>query len=198
MADYYELLGVSRSASTEEIKRAYRQRARELHPDANPGDAATAERFKEVARAYQVLSDPDQRARYDRFGEAGVNTGSGPRVDDIFGGGGLNDLFDAFFGGQSPFGGGGGRRGPTGPPRGQDLEVVADVSFEQAVFGATVPVTLRNAPALRGVRRERCRIRHAARHVRRLRWEWTGAACAPEPARPDGHVGSVPALRRSR
>ena len=144
MADYYQLLGVSRSASTDEIKRAYRQRARELHPDANPGDAATAERFKEVARAYQVLSDPDQRTRYDRFGEAGVNAGAGPRVEDIFGGGGgLNDLFDAFFGGQSPFGGGGGRRGPAGPPRGQDLEVIADVSFEQAVFGATVPVTLR-------------------------------------------------------
>jgi molecular chaperone DnaJ len=141
--DYYDLLGVSRRATQEELKRAYRQRARELHPDANAGDRATAERFKEVARAYQVLSDPDQRARYDRFGEAGVNAGPGPRVEDLFGGGGLNDLFDAFFGGQSPFGGGGGRRGPTGPPRGQDLEVVADVSFEQAVFGATVPVTLR-------------------------------------------------------
>ena len=61
-----------RRRRADEIKRAYRQRARELHPDANPGDAATAERFKEVARAYQVLSDPDQRARYDRFGEAGV------------------------------------------------------------------------------------------------------------------------------
>lgn len=140
MADYYALLGVSRGASAEEIKRAYRRRARELHPDANP---ATAEQFKEVARAYAVLSDPDARARYDRFGEAGVNAGGGTRVEDLFGGGGgLNDLFDAFFGGQSPFGGGG-RRGPTGPPRGQDMEVVADVSFEQAVFGATVPVNLK-------------------------------------------------------
>ena len=143
MADYYELLGVPRTASGEEIKRAYRRKARELHPDANPDDTATAERFKEVARAYQVLSDPDQRARYDRFGEAGVGgAGAGPRIEDVFGGGGLNDIFDAFFGGQSPFGGGG-RRGPSGPPRGQDLEVVADISFEQAVFGATVPVTLR-------------------------------------------------------
>ena len=93
-------------------------KARELHPDANPGDAATAERFKEVARAYEVLSDPDQRARYDRFGEAGVGAGSGPRVEDMFGGGGLNDLFDAFFGGQSPFGGGGvGGAGRPGRPR---------------------------------------------------------------------------------
>jgi molecular chaperone DnaJ len=141
--DFYELLGVARGASADEIKRAYRQKARELHPDTNP-DPRAAERFKEVARAYEVLSDDDQRARYDRFGEAGVSgAAGGPRVDDVFGGGGLNDLFDAFFGGgQNPFGGGG-RRGPAGPPRGQDMEVVADLEFEQAVFGATIPVTLK-------------------------------------------------------
>jgi molecular chaperone DnaJ len=142
MTDYYELLGVPRTASSEEIKRAYRRKARELHPDANDGDAATAERFKEVARAYQVLSDPEQRDRYDRFGEAGVGSADA-RVDDMFSGG-LNDLFDAFFGGgSSPFGTGGARRRPAGPPRGQDLEVVADLSFEQAVFGDTVSVSLR-------------------------------------------------------
>jgi molecular chaperone DnaJ len=144
MADFYDLLGVTRTATPEELKRAYRQKARELHPDTNP-DPVAAERFKEVARAYEVLSDADQRARYDRFGEAGVNGASGGgRPEDVFAGGGLNDLFDAFFGGQNPFGGGGARRGgPAGPPRGQDMEVVADISFEQAVFGATVPVTLK-------------------------------------------------------
>ena len=72
MADYYDLLGVARNASPEELKRAYRQRARELHPDANPDDPHAAERFKAVAQAYEVLSDAQTRARYDRFGEAGV------------------------------------------------------------------------------------------------------------------------------
>ncbi len=144
MADFYELLGVARSASAAEIKSAYRTRARELHPDANPDDPDAEARFKEVARAYQVLSDDQMRQRYDQFGEAGVGGGGagGPGADDIFGGG-LGDIFDAFFGGSgSPFGGGG-QRGPSGPPRGQDLEVVADLTLEQAVFGDEITVELK-------------------------------------------------------
>jgi molecular chaperone DnaJ len=136
-ADYYDLLEVPRDASAEDIKRAYRQMARRLHPDTNDDPAAEA-RFKEVALAYEVLSDPDKRQRYDRFGPDGVTAG------DPFAGGGINDIFDAFFGGNSPFGGGG-RRGPSGPPRGSDLEVVADLSFEEAVFGARHPVDVRTA-----------------------------------------------------
>jgi molecular chaperone DnaJ len=144
MADYYELLGVSRTATADEIKKAYRQRAREFHPDANPDDAGAAEQFKKIAQAYQVLSDDEQRARYDRYGESGVggNRGGGPSAEDLFGGG-LGDIFETFFGGGgSPFGGGR-TRGPSGPPRGQDIEVVVDISFEQSVFGDQIDVSLK-------------------------------------------------------
>jgi len=138
VADYYQLLEVSRDASADEIKKAYRRLARQLHPDTNP-DPTAAERFKEVAQAYEVLSDPDKRDRYDRFGPDGVNGPAGAG----FGAGGINDIFDAFFGGGSPFGGG--ARRPAGKPRGPDLEVVVDLDFEDAVFGVRKPVEVRTA-----------------------------------------------------
>jgi molecular chaperone DnaJ len=145
--DYYALLEVEPTATPDEIKRAYRRLARQLHPDTNP-DPAAAEQFKAVARAYEVLSDAEKRQRYDRFGPEGVGgAGAGDPFGFGGGGGGINDIFDAFFGGNSPFGGGGGRRGPAGPPRGADLEVVADLSFEEAVFGARHPVEVRTAVA---------------------------------------------------
>jgi molecular chaperone DnaJ len=139
VADYYELLEVPRDAPAEEIKRAYRRLARQLHPDTNP-DPTASDRFKQVAHAYEVLSDPEKRQRYDRFGADGVSAGAGG-----FAGGGINDIFDAFFGGASPFAGGG--RGPSGPPRGADLEVVVDLRFEDAVFGARQSVDVRTAVA---------------------------------------------------
>ncbi len=132
--DYYAALGVSRQATPDEIKKAYRRMARELHPDANPDDPSAEARFKELARAYETLSDPDRRHRYDTYGSDEPGAG---------GGGGFGDIFDAFFGGGSPFGGG--RRGPSGPPRGPDIEAVASLAFEDAVFGAQTPVTVRTA-----------------------------------------------------
>jgi molecular chaperone DnaJ len=142
--DYYELLGVSRSATPEEIKRAFRRLARELHPDTGHNDPEAEARFKQVAHAYEVLSDPDKRRRYDAFGPDGVNGGGATTADPFgFTSGGLGDVFEAFFGG-SPFGGG---RGQSGPPRGADLEVVADLDFTEAVFGCEHVVSVRTAVA---------------------------------------------------
>lgn len=129
--DYYEILGVARNATDDEIKRAYRNLARQYHPDANPDDPAAAERFKDISVAYDALSDPEKRRRYDMFGPDAVGAGAGGPGFDGFG---LNDLFDAFFGGRDPFGGG---RGPAGPTRGPDAEYVLDLSLAEVVHGGT-------------------------------------------------------------
>ncbi len=131
--DYYEVLGVSKSATDDEIKRAYRALARRHHPDANPDDPESAERFKRLAVAYDALSDPEKRRRYDMFGPEGVQGGPGAGAGSADGFG-LNDLFDAFFGGAGgdPFG-----RGSSGPPRGPDAECVLDLTLADVVVGGT-------------------------------------------------------------
>lgn len=202
MADYYELLGVARTATTDEIKKAYRKRARDLHPDANPDNPDAAEQFKELSKAYAVLSDDEQRARYDRFGEAGVGgAGAGPNFEDLFGGGGLGDIFDAFFGGGgNPFGGGGGRRGPSGPPRGQDMEVAVAIDFEMSVFGGQIPVELKlpqtcetceGSGAGEGTKPVTCADCDGSGQVRRVRQSVLGQMVSTTPCGRCGGLGEV-------
>jgi molecular chaperone DnaJ len=140
--DYYEILGVSKNATAEEIKKAYRKKAIEHHPDKNPGDKVSEEKFKEAAEAYEVLSDQQKRQRYDQFGHAGVNGAAGGG----FGGGGMSmdDIFSHFgdiFGGHFGFGGGGfsgfggSSRGGNRVRRGSDLRVKVKLTLAEIANG---------------------------------------------------------------
>ena len=196
--DFYDILGVDRGASADDVKKAYRKRARELHPDANPDDPTAEDKFKELSRAYEVLSDPQQRANYDRFGEAGI--GGAASGGDPFGGGGLGDIFEAFFGGNSPFGGGFGGRSQAGPPRGQDIEVIADITFENAVFGGNVPVNVKTAlrcddcsgsGAGSGTKPVQCVDCEGTGQVRRVRQSLLGQMVTASPCQRCGGMGQV-------
>ncbi len=141
--DYYEVLGVEKGASAEEIKKAYRKKAMQYHPDRNPGDKTAEEKFKEVGEAYEVLSDDDKRARYDQFGFQGVdpNFGGGAGFDGGFGGfGGFGDLGDIF---GEFFGGGSSRRtaSQNAPRRGENVGARLDLTFEEAAFGCEKEVS---------------------------------------------------------
>jgi len=132
--DYYEILGVSRDTDKEEIKIAYRRLARKYHPDVNKEPGAE-ERFKEINRAYEVLSEPETRARYDRFGEAGVAAGAGVGFQDIGDMGGFADIFESFFSGFAGGMGSQARSRRSGPVRGDDLRLDLKLDFREAVFG---------------------------------------------------------------
>jgi DnaJ-class molecular chaperone len=155
--DYYEVLGVPRTATADDIKKAYRKLARKYHPDVNPGDSSAEEKFKQIGEAYDVLSDPEKRQRYDQLGEnwkAGADFTPPPgweggRVEfgdfgDLFGGGrgagGFSDFFETLFGGRR------GRRAGAGfAMRGQDIEAAIELSLEEAHHGATRTITLQTA-----------------------------------------------------
>ncbi len=149
--DYYEVLGVAKGASDDELKKAYRKLAKQYHPDLNPGDKAAEAKFKEINEAYEVLSDKEKRARYDQFGHAGVdpNFGAGGPGGGFGGFGGftdmgdidLGDLFGSFFGGG--FGGGsGGNARRNGPQKGETIRAGVTISFEEAAFGCEKEVTV--------------------------------------------------------
>lgn len=152
--DYYEVLGLSKSASEDEIKKAYRQNAKKYHPDLNPDNTEAESKFKEVNEAYEILSDPQKKARYDQFGHAGVDPsygagGSGAGFSGGFSGGfggfeDLGDIFESFFGGSGfGFGGSTRTRNPNAPIKGSDIRTSIPLDFMEAVKGAakTIKIT---------------------------------------------------------
>ncbi len=138
--DYYDVLGVPRDADDTSIKKAFRRLARELHPDVNSHDPQAEEKFKEAAEAYEVLSDPDRRATYDRYGHEGLRSGGyAPNFDGF---GSVGDIFEAFFGGSGPFGdifGGGGRTG--GAIQGGDVAQAVEIELADAAHGTSVEIS---------------------------------------------------------
>ncbi len=149
--DYYEVLGVQKGASADEIKKAYRKAAMKYHPDRNPGDKTAEEKFKEVGEAYEVLSDDQKRARYDQYGFAGVdpNYGGGGGYGGFEGFGDFGDIFSEFFGG------GGGRRSASqnSPRRGENVGARLELTFEEAAFGCEKEVSsqrIENCSACKG------------------------------------------------
>src|SRR5689334_17870263 len=147
--DYYEILGVTKTASAEEIKKAYRKVAMQFHPDRNPGDKSAEEKFKEAAEAYEILSDADKRSQYDRFGHAGVSgngrggfSGGNMNMDDIFSQFGDifgEDIFGSFFGG----GAGTRTRGRARGTRGSTLRIKLKLNFEEIAKGVTKSIKVK-------------------------------------------------------
>jgi molecular chaperone DnaJ len=200
--DLYAILGVTRTASDEEIKKAYRALARQHHPDANQNDPRAEERFKEIQRAYEILRDPERRRQYDVFGDDGSRAGAGAGPGG-FGAGaadfGLNDLFDAFFGGEA-FGGFGGRTREGGPRRGSDAELTIDLTLRDVVFGVRHTIEPRMAiecetcggsGAAPGTHPETCSTCEGRGEVRQVRRSLLGQLVTAVPCNACGGTGEI-------
>lgn len=179
--DYYEVLGVPKDADAASIKSAYKKLAIKHHPDKNPGDKQAEEKFKEAAEAYSILSDEQKKAQYDRFGHAGMNAGGGggPQGFSNF-----EDIFSAFgdiFGGGDFSGGGAGRRGrPSGPPRGQDIQIALTLTLKEIASGATKKIQLKRYNACKtcggagGTGKQTCTTCNGQGQVRRVQNSFFG------------------------
>ncbi|MEI7884927.1 MAG: molecular chaperone DnaJ [Clostridia bacterium] len=181
--DYYEVLELSKDATPEEVKKAYRRLARQYHPDVNQEDHKAEAKFKEVKDAYDILSDADKKARYDRYGHAGVNDnasgGFGGGFSDF---GGVGDIFDMFFGG-SGFGGNSGQN-RTAPRRGEDLRFDLKITFEQAAFGFATDINIQRiencnecggSGAAKGTEPQTCPDCHGSGQIRVTQQTFLGA-----------------------
>ena len=192
--DYYEILGVAKAATDQEMKSAYRKLALQYHPDRNPGDKQAEDRFKEAAEAYSVLTDAQKRAAYDRYGHAGLggaaggNAGFDPSVFADF-----SDVLGDIFGFGDMFGGGG-RRGGNRVQRGSDLRYDLELRFEDAAFGATKTDQVFAARIVCGVRRQRSPAGKRPFDLYHVQWSWSGAL----PAGLLQHYANVFAVQRNR
>ena len=143
--DFYEVLGIGKDASEADIKKAFRTQAKKYHPDMNPGNKEAEAKFKEVNEAYEVLSNPEKKSRYDQFGHAGVDpnygAGSGAGGFGGFGAEGFGDIFDSFFGGFSS------SASSNAPRQGSDIEIAANITFEEAAFGVTKEISFKRVEA---------------------------------------------------
>ncbi len=193
--DYYELLGVSKSASADELKRAYRNMAKKYHPDANPNNKEAEEKFKEINEAYEVLSDPKKRSAYDQFGHAGVGAGAPGGGGYSYGGGfrpqdfgGAQDFEDVFGDAFSNFFGGSGGRGRSQVQEGDDLRHDLHLTFEEAAFGVSKEIKIRKlstcdtchgSGAKAGSGKTTCTMCHGAGQVRTSQGFFTVARTCP-------------------
>ena len=190
--DYYDVLGAARNATDDEIKKSFRRLARQYHPDVNK-DPGAEEKFKELNEAYEVLSDAEKRAAYDRFGHAAFQTGGGGAGYDPFADfGGVGSIFESFFGG--------GMRARTGPQPGRDLRYNLTIEFEEAVFGVEQEIEVprlevcdacRGAGAEPGTHPTRCPVCHGTGEVRRIRQSFFGQFVNVTPCERCGGRGEI-------